>query len=333
MFRKKIKQESDNYEIRTTANNILNQFHSETSLQKKKHFNFKPIFAFSTSLVIIGSVLFIINNNDNDNNNSNNNTQTNNVNPIINKKYTNIISLEVASSLEIIENYSSPLITPLSKNNIDQTTFEDICNNFANNYETLNKSLSFKNNYEYQIENGEFTIDNSTYSYKITIEDNKYLYYSIDSKSNDKTTKEIYNGILEIDNNIYQMSGKRKINSNNNEDEIDISIILNENTTLNIEQETERSEYSYSYSLIENHREIYELEIDFEKDEIEMECFENQKEYEYEIQIIDSTYSIEYQYSKSNLEIEGLMSLTIDENTKEMTFQDKNNSLIYKKYQ
>ena len=31
-------------------------------------------------------------------------------------------------------------------------------------------------------------------------------------------------------------------------------------------------------------------------------CFENQKEYEYEIQIIDSTYSIEYQYSKSNLE-------------------------------
>lgn len=327
MFKNKLQNEVDNYQIKTTANDILKKYHEVNPPIKKSNNIWKPILAFSLSFATIGTLVILFNN-DSINNNSNNSSSIN-----INKKYANIISLEVASSLDLIENYNSPLLTTLRKNNVDNDTFIDICTNFKNNFNTLNESLSYKNNYGYHIEIGEYKIDESIYTYKVAIEDFKYLYYSSNSKSNEKNIKETYDGVLIIDGTYYQMEGKRIVNTNNNEDEIDVNITINDSTTLNIEQETERSEYSYSYSLIENNEKIYELEIDFEKDEIEMECFNNQKEYEYEIQILNKSYLIEYQYSYLTIEIEGNMTLTIDENTNELTFEDKNNSLIFQIFQ
>lgn len=328
MFKNKIKKEADTYQIKTTADTILNRFHETTNIvPNNKKTIWKPLLAFSLSFAFIGSFILFFNNT---NDNSTSNTP---IDHSLNKKYANIISLEVSGSLNLIEKYNSLTLISLSKNDINEDYFQDICNNFASNYHILNKSLSYKNNYEYNIEKDNFSINNSTYEYKITLENNKYLYYSSTIKTNDNRTKEIYTGILEMNDNYYPLSGTRKTNSNNNKDEIDISITLNNITTLNIEQETERSEYSYSYSIIKNNYEVYELEIDFEKDEIEMECMNNQKEYEYEITIANNSYSIEYQYSYLKNEIEGNMTLIIDDVSNEMTFEDKKNNLIYKIYQ
>ena len=308
MFIDKLKLERDNHEIKLTSDDILNKFHLETSV--KKSFNYKPIFAFGVTfaLLITGGIILF---NEDEN--------------IVKNKYANILSLEVKSSLDFIENYNTLNLNNIKrKNNLDDDTFKDICNNFLDNYSTLKATLDYKENQNFVIEEDNFNINDSTYTYKVTLEENKYLYFNIDSKVNDKITKEKYIGVLEISSTYYEMIGARKVNSNNKKDEIDIRIEMSNKTYMTIEQETERSESSYSYSIIENNEEIYELEIDFEKDEIEMECLDHNKEFEYEIKKLDDEFNIHYSYEYIDLEVEGMMNLTIENN--KFTFEDKNNS-------
>ena len=315
MFIDKLKLERDNHEIKLTSDDILNKFHLETKV--KKSFNYRPIFAFGITLAILvtgGIILF----NEYDN--------------IVDNKYANILSLEVKSSLDFIENYNALNLNGIKrKQDLDDDTFKDICNNFLDNYSTLKATLDYKENQEFFIEENNFNVNNVTYTYKVTLEENKYLYFNIDSKGNDKITKERYIGVLETNNTYYEMNGVRKVNSKNKKDEIDIKIIMSNNTYISIEQETERSESSYSYSIIENNEEIYELEIDFEKDEIEMECLDHNKEFEYEINKLDNDFNIHYSYEYNDYEFEGMINLTIENN--KFTFIDKNNSKKLEIYQ
>lgn len=314
MFEDKLKLERDNHEIKLTSDDILNKFHLETNVRKS--FNYRPVFAFAATFVLLvtgGIILF--------------NEEENIVN-----KYTNILSLEVKSSLDFIENYNALNLSNIKRrNDLDDDTFKDICNNFLDNYSTLKATLDYKENQNFLIEEDKFNVNDSSYTYKVTLEENKYLYFNIDSKENDKVTKERYIGILETNNTYYEMSGVRKVNSNNKKDEIDIRIEMSNKTYMTIEQETERSESSYSYSIIENNEEIYELEIDFEKDEIEMECLDHNKEYEYEINKLDDNFNIHYSYEYNDVEVEGTMNLTIENN--KFTFEDKKNSKKLEIYQ
>ena len=314
MFEDKLKLERDNHEIKLTSDDILNKFHLETNVRKS--FNYRPVFAFAATFALLvtgGIILF--------------NEEENIVN-----KYTNILSLEVKSSLDFIENYNALNLSNIKRrNDLDDDTFKDICNNFLDNYSTLKATLDYKENQNFLIEEDKFNVNDSSYTYKVTLEENKYLYFNIDSKENDKVTKERYIGILETNNTYYEMSGVRKVNSNHMKDEIDIRIEMSNKTYMTIEQETERSESSYSYSIIENNEEIYELEIDFEKDEIEMECLDHNKEYEYEINKLDDNFNIHYSYEYNDVEVEGTMNLTIENN--KFTFEDKKNSKKLEIYQ
>ena len=314
MFEDKLKLERDNHEIKLTSDDILNKFHLETNVRKS--FNYRPVFAFAATFALLvtgGIILF--------------NEEENIVN-----KYTNILSLEVKSSLDFIENYNALNLSNIKRrNDLDDDTFKHICNNFLDNYSTLKATLDYKENQNFLIEEDKFNVNDSSYTYKVTLEENKYLYFNIDSKENDKVTKERYIGILETNNTYYEMSGVRKVNSNNKKDEIDIRIEMSNKTYMTIEQETERSESSYSYSIIENNEEIYELEIDFEKDEIEMECLDHNKEYEYEINKLDDNFNIHYSYEYNDVEVEGTMNLTIENN--KFTFEDKKNSKKLEIYQ
>ena len=323
MLKEKIQKEVNTYEIQTTSDSILNKFHSQNKV--KKHSNLKPLLAYSLSFLLIATVssVLII---DGINNNSSSTIPSQ-------KLFSNIISLEVTSSLNIIENYNSPTLTILRKQNIDENSFIDISQNFASNYSTLEKGLTYKDNIPSNTSEGEFIVNDITYTYKVEIDDNKNLYYNSYIKEDTNLTKETYSGILLIDNNSYEMKGERKTNSNNNKDEIDLRITLDSTSTLLIEQETERSDYSYSYSIIENNKEIFELELDFEKDEIEMECFKDNKEYEYEIQKNKDSIYVEYEYQNNKTSFEGNFTVTFNENNTQMIFEDKKNSLFYTIYQ
>lgn len=313
MFKDKLKKEADNYEIKLTSNDILKKFHEETNTRRS--FNYKPLLAFGLSIAILitGGVILL---NENEKNISN--------------KYVNILSLEVASSLDLIDSYNTVNLNMLKRKNddsIDDSSFQDICKNFKDNYHVLKSSIEYKNDKSYEVYEGNYEINDSKYTYKVSLDNDKFLYFSINTKSNDNITKEKYIGVLESNDNYYPLEGVRKLNSNSKEDEIDISITLSKSTIITIEQETERSESSYSYSIIENKKEIYELEIDFERDEIEMECSDLDKEYEYEINEKNGYYSIYYSYENKDIEVDGSMTLTIENN--KFIFEDEKNSIYF----
>lgn len=73
-------------------------------------------------------------------------------------------------------------------------------------------------------------------------------------------------GIVEFNNEIYSMYGKKEIEDD--EQEIEFKISLNENTYVVLEQEVENNEQEYSYKYYENNKKIYQTELEFEDNEI-----------------------------------------------------------------
>ena len=62
-----------------------------------------------------------------------------------------------------------------------------------------------------------------------------------------------------------------------------------------------------------------------------MECLDHNKEYEYEINKLDDNFNIHYSYEYNDVEVEGTMNLTIENN--KFTFEDKKNSKKLEIYQ
>lgn len=315
MLKEKLTKEANNYEIKLTSNDILDNYHKKEETNKSKKFNFAtliPVFA-GCFICIISATLIAQNTEENNN------------------LFADTISLEVSSSLSLLKAYNTTSINGLRKSNINEDEFIEICNDFMDNYSVVDKSLSYKNNDKNKIEEGTFDVDNKTYTYKISLSNDNYLYYSAKTQDDNKEYKEKYEGVLVFEDEIYEVDGKRSLNSISKEDEIDLTIKIDDVTTLQIQQESERSEFSYSYEIIKNNVSIYELEIDFENDEIEMESYKDNVEYEYQINYKNNKYIVSYERQENDNEIEGVFYLSIEDN--QYIFEDKENSLIYKIYQ
>lgn len=324
MLDKKLKEEADTYEIKTTVDSILNQYHAQK--ERKKSFGFKfayciPVLTCLAVFVIIG----LVNSNTHSSLTTNPSTiqPTNTINNHHSVKAQNILSLEVASSLGLIQSEQNIQHSRTMRNQqstIDIEEFRVVCEEFKKNYTILNESLNFKNENFHEVETGVYNILDQDYTHKVTYSNSEIFYYKIVevSKDDDDEQEEKYRGVLFVNENLsYPVEGEREKELEDAEIETKVRIKLSETKTLTIEQEIEGTdEYSYSYSIIEGNMETYSLEIDFEQDEIEMNVKEKydsmEQKIDYSIKHLTSKYLIQYDYSKNDLAYDGEMELVIE---------------------
>lgn len=327
-LKEKIKQNND-YQIKTTSQQILNKFNSLNNTiserKKEKKSFYKPVLAFVSCFAII--ILLIVGLNKNPSNSS----QLVIENPSKNQ----ILTQELITFTSFNTNNDSPAnLYKKSTKNTNQNDFIKI----VEKYENVQNGIY----YAFQIEDIEvedLTFNdyylNDTYKYVSNFYFNKEkiasLYYNqLKSEVDDEEINTTFKAIYHTNNTDYDVFITKETEKDNDEQENELEMIfrsLSNNDekiyVVNKEEELEMNEKenSYSYTIYDNeqsfrkeeesYRVEYSIEQENNKEKIEIKVKDLQDEYEFKnIQQNNNVITFKADLESSNSETEIFVTLT-----------------------
>lgn len=209
---------------------------------------------------------------------------------------------------------------------LTETEFASMVDVYHNNYQTyyslIENGVEIKNT----IEEGTFAGKSETFTYKMTINDDYYFYYSFDfDQSDDDELESNYTGELHLNNeDIFPVSFQIENNTNTQKREIEMEITYSLNSILKIEfgQTANRSSYEYTY--FENDEEVKAIEIEIKEKsqsrKVEIEIKEVDHEYSFEVKKVDDQH-YQIAYEDGTLNASGTILMIISGTT--ITYQEK----------
>ncbi len=274
-----IKKSLENYEIKTSSQQILNAFSlkSET-VEKKPRFSFKkliPVLTFSCAAVCMFAIVipFIKNSETQQSINSSlNDSQVINVpfNPNYKQEQT---AFSIFSAVNFMNHME--IASPLAKQKISQDDFKEVAQSFDNSFDVINSLFQEQDTYQNEIFNlfeTPYVGKYGSYNYlmNLTFDQNTYNFYTEMSFEEEHEDDEIetnteFKGELIIDENTsYKIV--MTIEEELDEKEIETTIYLDDNSLVNIEQEVvDNDEKKYSYTFKKNKKTVYEENLKFNR--------------------------------------------------------------------
>lgn len=324
-FEEKLKSNLDNYEIKTSSEDILNRFEKENKLvtpatkvnSKKKGLffglSFGTIALIGASLVIAFTLPGLLNKDDGKN-----------LRPTLSVKESNLLTNELSllnynfgssstntttSFKDLIKNANQlSRFDSDSEDNDDEDTTNQVYdfNQLVDAFNLASDSFYFlSNDLESSLKTvvnedfKSFTYENVTYYNESSLYNNDTLLYTIYSNYTLKEADENewnFTGILKENDNYYKINGTKELNSINNEYEIECNIVKN-NKLYSVKREIEFDESSYEFeeSSLDD-KEIYSYEINFDTAENETTVeITKGDEYEFIVNKIDGdNYKLNY---------------------------------------
>lgn len=308
MNEKKIKEAFNSVDIKSTSGDILEA--TPSTKEHKKRVNPLFIIVPSISVLSLASILTIILVNP-----SSNNSNPELVTTISEKG--DQAAFEIYTALSFIDN-DSPILKTNKRvlnrgGSITQTTFEDIVNVYHDNYKTYAGLLDNGLAIESTIESGEYVIEGTTYTNKMTIENSYSLYYSFNfSKLDDDEIENIYSAVIEDKDKYYPVRMEVEKNERTNNKEIEMLITLDSLNKIEVEYATKVNKKSYEFTKIYRGEEVESIELEIKenngKKKLELEIEKNDKEFSYIIHKEQTKeYFISYEHESDEDEYEGTM--------------------------
>lgn len=287
-IKKKIKQEAQKIEIRTSANYILERYRVENLSKKVKPWYKRPAFlygvsAFSVLVIVLGVGLGLsLGHNITDNPGSS-------IGPTITipparNQILNQASYEILACSSFIDSGSA--VNPQALSLLNSVDSYDGKDSSSNNIKDAVKAFDFYRPMMIELEKknseGDLYIpiesDDKNYSFAIQIEDNLVLYYNdaFEEKDDDEISK-TYDALLKDGENNYKVKIEKSIEKEEGETETEISstIYTDEKNYIQIKNSNEvegaETEKSYELSKIVDGEETTKIVFDFEEEDSDIE--------------------------------------------------------------
>lgn len=306
---KKVNEVMQQYEIKTTANQILNAYVSqqeENGMKTKKASWWKWCAALTTacSLAAIAYFTFLPN--------------TPNV-PMheIQDDKNNRVAYQLLSGIELSDFFNNQ-DAPQQRKNKRPTTeeeFTQIVDVYDKANDMVRSAYLSKQNLQKKVYEGAFEGKyKESYPYKMEITGSETMTFYYDGrieKDEDETEMTIH-GEIHQGQEIYRVIGETE--NSVEENEYEISLFFDDNHYVVIEQEAEQTEFEYTYTLYENNRKTYEIE--FENEEGEQALNIKEGAILFEFQIVHSNPSEDLISYQTSFEAEGMMRLQYENGSK-----------------
>lgn len=317
---KDIKNASSTYDIKLSANEIL-QAYEKRQMEKspKRVFHFPKFkFAFGTlacaAVVLLAVLIPTLMNN-----------QSAIIDPQENVRWgtRSQTAFQLYTGLNLVSN-DKPMMKLLKRSAIDDASFDDLVVTYDKSVDTLNLLFQDGLDKENTIEKGHYEGQYGKYQYRMTISEYIFLNNMSFEEDDEEKETEFVGEIINQSGPNYYVEIKKEQDTVDGEEEIEMTIHFSENYRIEIEQEHEANEIDYQYSIYEFDRIVYEENISIEnsKDKIsicDIEIVKNQNEYSfgnihYEGKILLCEYKME--------NFEGTLSLEYLENSRQYKDQE-----------
>ncbi len=194
------------------------------------------------------------------------------------------------------------------------TEFIDIVNVYDKANDLVHSSYLANENIQKKVFEGSFDGKfKDKYPYKMEISGERDLVFYYDGKIEKDDHHELemtIKGEIHYNQHVYRVLAESE--SSEKEKEYEVSIYFDEKNYIVIEQEEEANEFEYLYRIYENKKKAYEIEFKNEEGKQKLEIKENNNSYEFMI-THDSTQDI-IQYHA--LDAEGIMYLTYNQDVR-----------------
>lgn len=317
---KDIKNASSTYEIKLSADDIL-QAYEKRQVEKshKRVFHFPKFkFAFGTlacaSIVLLAVLIPTLTSN-----------HHSIIDPQKNVKWgtRSQTAFQLYTGLSLVSNDKS-MMKFSKRDAIDDASFDDLVVTYNKSVDTLNLLFQDGLDKENTIEKGNYEGQYGKYQYRMTISQYIFLNNMSFEEDDEEKETEFIGEIINQSGPNYYVEIKKEQDIADNEDEIEMTIHISENHRIEIEQEHEANEVEYQYSIYEYNNLVYEENISIEnkKDKIsycDIEIIKDQNEYafgniHYEGKILLCEYQME--------DFEGVLSLDYLENSRQYKDQE-----------
>lgn len=274
---KKINAAMQQYEIKTTSNQILNAYVSqqeEQEMKTKKTSWWKWTAALTTacSLAAIAYFTFLPN------------TPANMHE--IQDDQNNHVAYQLLSGIELSDFFSEQEATKQRKNQRPATEEEFV--KIVDVYDKANDMVRYaylsKQNMQKKVYEGSFKgkfKESYPYKMEITGAETMTFYYDGRIEKEDDEVEMTIHGEIHQNQEIYRVLAEAE--NSMDENEYEISIFFDENHYVVIEQEQEQTEFEYLYTLYEKNLVTYEIEFANEDGEQTLDIKENMHSFEYKI--------------------------------------------------
>lgn len=328
-----LKEASEKYEIRTTSQDILNTYYRRQEQPKKhKKSPWRVLLPLCASCCACAVSMMIV---------MNALSRPSNQPKVIHPQEDvrggtrSQTAFQIFSSLDLVENFSSP-VKMLRSYQITDSYFKEVCQTFDASYSTLNQLLTDGIDVENQIEEGHFRGNHGNYKYRMTIynSDREYCFLndiSFEDEDDDEIEVEYKGEIYFGKDDSWNVTLHREQETDDDETEIEMEIELSDERKIIIEQEIENDQREYVYSCYRREELLYEEKIAIEKgkdrfSKCEMEILKNDREYQFKnvTKEEDETVVSSYHY----LDFKGTLSLVIEEDSRVYTDSDTGIEII-----
>ena len=315
-YEEKLKNSITNYEIKTSADDIL-KLYSSIANKNKKHLSRKSKITLSSilgSLVLTGAVVAIVftSLSDETSSNSTSNGIFDTPIEILNANESELLASEIASLMNNNENdstYSLARLKKLNRNNISQNQFQNIVNGFDLAAPSIHSLFGEENIYDIKSYSGEFNIKGEIFDIRSEVTLNDQLLYSlyineVFNELDDDEESWYYRGYIQDNNNYYQILLEKDIEQD--EYEIESYIFYNEFVaSVSKEIENDESQYQFSYfeyisndnTRFDEDNPLYSFQYESENsstflntNQISVEVETRNSEFEFFTKIINSNY-------------------------------------------
>lgn len=318
---KKLHEAMQKYEIKTTANQILDAYASqqEEKIAKKSKtswWKWSAVFTTACSLAVIAYFIFLPKTNVHE----------------IQDDPNNRVAFQLLSGMELSHFFTNSDQTQQRKNKRAATEEEFI--RIVDVYDKANDMVQSaylsKQNLQKKVYEGNFAgkyKDSYPYKMELTGTENLTFYYDGKIEKDRDEVEMTIRGEIHQNNEIYRVIAETENSAQENEYEI--SIFFDEYHYVVIEQEEEQNEYEYLYTLYENKKKTYEIEFENEEGEQSLKIKENTLSYDFKIEHKNSSEDwIQYHTT----EAEGMMTLQ-SEGNKRIYTENETQQKIEKNFQ
>lgn len=325
----KIKDNLENYEIKTSSKEILNRFYQvrDSKVEDKKKNSFF-YFKIASSLLVATSLVFafvkLIDVP------SNKNSTAPNVSTmslpdgvtLIEDDKSNHVAFQVLSGVGLLDFIDNEATTDLIRTRrllaANENQFKEIVDVYDKASDLISNVDS--SDIDKKVYHGDFEVNGITYPYKMEINNGELITIYYDGKlENDdkKETETEFHGEIQYLNNTFYIKGEKE--ESNTESEFEVTIFIDEHNYIEIEQEIEDNEFEYQYLIHEKGKKKYEINYSIEKNIVSLEIRDNKEKYDFVIDEKEDKTIIHY---RAFSDIFGTMTLEVFDDKKVYTEVD-----------
>ena len=313
----KIKDELDQYEIKTSSREILNRFYevrdSRMKEKKKNYFGLKILSSLLTCAVLVIAFIKIINpTNGHKGVSPSNQTSLPYGAILIEDDKENHVAFQLVSGLSLLDFIDNEATSNLmvKRKQATSTQFGEIVDVFDKANELI-RGESFAN-IDKNVYQGDFNVGDKYYPYMMEIINNndeniKIYYDSRMEKEGKNETETEFHGEIHFKQNVYSILGDKEVE--NSDEEFEITIYIDRNNYIEIEQEIENDSYEYQSLIHEKGKKVYEIEYSVEDGRNTLEIRDSSNRYKFDISYKEENTLIEYTF----LDYRGTITLRFSE--------------------